>query len=144
MAAFANIDQGSPSYDPRAESGPPESFHPAREDILSITNDNIFPKNCCGRMWHTPKLSQYVRCAALKLLCNSLCGPLTRQFGDPWCRPRTSNTFTHGHCVVSPGLSIGMSFLWEPHGKDPMGWDSTHLYFPWDSSHVIATSLRQS
>jgi len=19
------------------------------------------------------------------------------------------------------------------HGKRPMGWDSTHLYFPWDS-----------
>jgi len=29
------------------------------------------------------------------------------------------------------GLSIGMSFLWESHGKHPMGWDSTHLYFPW-------------
>jgi len=26
----------------------------------------------------------------------------------------------------------------------PMGWDITHSYFPWDSSHVIATSLRQS
>ena len=31
------------------------------------------------------------------------------------------------------GLSMGMSFLWESHGKRPMGWDSTHLYFPWDS-----------
>ena len=30
-----------------------------------------------------------------------------------------------------------MSFLWESHG---MECDSTHLYFPWDSSHVIATS----
>jgi len=29
-----------------------------------------------------------------------------------------------------PGLCIGMSFLWESHGKHPMGWDSTHLYFP--------------
>jgi len=28
------------------------------------------------------------------------------------------------------GLSMGMSFLWESHGKRPMGWDSTHLYFP--------------
>jgi len=28
------------------------------------------------------------------------------------------------------GLSMGMSFLWESHGKHPMGWDSTHLYFP--------------
>jgi len=28
---------------------------------------------------------------------------------------------------------MGMSFLWESHGKRPMGWDSTHLYFPWDS-----------
>ena len=27
-----------------------------------------------------------------------------------------------------PGLSIGMSFLWESYGKYPMGWDSTHLY----------------
>jgi len=28
------------------------------------------------------------------------------------------------------GLSMGISFLWESHGKRPMGWDSTHLYFP--------------
>jgi len=28
------------------------------------------------------------------------------------------------------GLSMGMSFLWESYGKRPMGWDSTHLYFP--------------
>jgi len=33
--------------------------------------------------------------------------------------------------VVFPGLSMGMSFIWESHGKRPMEWDSTH--FPWDS-----------
>ena len=35
---------------------------------------------------------------------------------------------------------------WDSHGIpmgiipwDGMGWDSTHLYLPWESSHVIAT-----
>jgi len=42
------------------------------------------------------------------------------------------------YCAVShlrgklAGLSMGMSFLWESHGKRPMGWDGTaHIY----SSH---------
>jgi len=29
--------------------------------------------------------------------------------------------------VVFPGLSMGMSFIWESHGKRPMEWDSTHF-----------------
>ena len=42
------------------------------------------------------------------------------------------------------GLSMGMGFPWESHGKCPMGWDGMGLHalhFPWDlwdSSHVIA------
>jgi len=32
-----------------------------------------------------PKQSHYVRCPALKLLCNSICGPWTKTFGDPDC-----------------------------------------------------------
>jgi len=46
--------------------------------------------------------------------------------------------------LFQSGLSMRMSFLWESHGKHPMGnipwetahgmgWDSTHLYFLWDS-----------
>jgi len=34
-------------------------------------------------MYHIPKQSKYVRCPALELLCDSLCGPLTKMFGDP-------------------------------------------------------------
>ena len=33
-----------------------------------------------------PKQSHYVRCPALELLCNSLCDPQTKKFGDPWSR----------------------------------------------------------
>jgi len=29
--------------------------------------------------------------------------------------------------VVFPGFSMGMSFLWESHGKRPMGWDGTGI-----------------
>jgi len=34
-------------------------------------------------MSHIPKQSHYVRCPTLELLCNSLCGPQTKKFGDP-------------------------------------------------------------
>jgi len=37
-------------------------------------------------MQHIPKKSHYVRCPALKLLCTNLCGPLTKNFGDPCTR----------------------------------------------------------
>ena len=30
-----------------------------------------------------------------------------------------------------------MTFLWESHGKQPMGWYSTHLYFPWELEDVL-------
>jgi len=42
--------------------------------------------------------------------------------------------------TVQPGLSIGMGFLWESHGKPPTGWDRHYLlldgngtdkYVPW-------------
>jgi len=48
-----------------------------------------------------------------------------------------------------PGLSMGMSFLWESHGKRPMGWDrhkmlwdgnGTAKYVPW-TTLVISQSL---
>jgi len=31
-------------------------------------------------MQHIPKQTQYVRCPALELMCNSLCGPMTKMF----------------------------------------------------------------
>jgi len=34
-------------------------------------------------MWHILKQSHYVRCSALRLLCDRLCGPWTKKFGDP-------------------------------------------------------------
>jgi len=36
-------------------------------------------------MQRISKQSRYVRCPALELLWNSLCGPLRKKFGDPWC-----------------------------------------------------------
>jgi len=37
-------------------------------------------------MQHIPKQLHYLGCPAFELLCNSLCGPLTKKFGDPWFR----------------------------------------------------------
>jgi len=37
-------------------------------------------------MLHIPKQSHYVRCPGPELLCNSLCGPRTKTFGDPCAR----------------------------------------------------------
>jgi len=47
--------------------------------------------------------------------------------------------------TIFPGLSMGMSFLWESHGKRPMGWDrhkllwdgnGTDKYVPWTTLHI--------
>jgi len=42
-------------------------------------------------------------------------------------------------------LSMGMSFLWESHGKRSMGWDGngTDKYVPWTTLVIRCTSLRQ-
>jgi len=34
-------------------------------------------------MQHIPKQSHYVRCPAVELLCNGICGPLATKLGDP-------------------------------------------------------------
>jgi len=110
-----NIDQGSPNYSLRA--GP----NPAREAISSgsrrhfVNNEKImYLRNICwfGRMQHILKQSQYVRCLALELLCNSFCDPLTRRFGDPWYKsvkssgdsihPLRSLTHTVNGCDLNP------------------------------------------
>ena len=39
---------------------------------------------------------------------------------------------TREYGVVLAGLSMGMSFLWESHGKRPMGWDRHKLL--WDGN----------
>ena len=70
-------DRGSPNNGPRTKSCPrshfilPQSHFANNEKI-------IFSRNICwlGRMWLIAKQSHYVRCPALQLLCNSLCGPL--------------------------------------------------------------------
>jgi len=43
-----------------------------------------------------------------------------------------------------PGLSMGMSFLWESHGKRPMGWDRHKLLRDGNGTdkHVPWTTLR--
>ena len=52
--------------------------------ILASSRSYSEWKQCLiGRI---PKQSHYVRYQALELLCTNLCGPLTKKFGDPWCR----------------------------------------------------------
>jgi len=41
-------------------------------------------------MQYIPKQSHYTRRPALELLCNNLCGPLTKTFGDPWCKDNSA------------------------------------------------------
>jgi len=46
-------------------------------------------------------------------------------------------TICHAHALFTvptiwTGLSMGMSFLWESHGKRPMGWDRHKLL--WDGN----------
>jgi len=50
---------------------------PARE-VLYLRQSCWF-----GRMQHIPKQSQYVRCPALELLCNSLSGRRPKKLRDP-------------------------------------------------------------
>ena len=40
-------------------------------------------------MQHIPKQSHYVRCPALELLCDGLCGPVAKKFGNPRFTPTT-------------------------------------------------------
>ena len=51
---------------------------------------------------HFLKQSHFVRCPALGLLSNSLCGLRTKKFGDPWSRASHQ---------LNSALPIG-SFLW--------------------------------
>ena len=72
---------------PAGQIRPAKAFHPAREAVLSIIK-NIFRKNLLIlQIWHIPKQPLYVRCPALELLCNRLCCPLAKKFGDPWTIP---------------------------------------------------------
>ena len=52
-----------------------EAISPGRK-IHCANNEKIYLRKMCwfGRMYHIPKKSQYARCLALGLLCNSLCG----------------------------------------------------------------------
>jgi len=57
------------------------NYSPRRHSLRKLT---YLRKTCWfGRMQHIPKQSHYVRCRSLGLLCNSLCGPWTKKFGDP-------------------------------------------------------------
>jgi len=52
----------------------------AHEDIKKII---IFEKFVDVVDYHIPKQSIYSRCLALQLLCDDLCGPWKKKFGDP-------------------------------------------------------------
>jgi len=52
--------------------------------------------------------------------------------------------------LKSPGLSMGMGFLWESHGKRSMGWDrhkllwdgnGTYKYVPWTAQEIAPAKL---
>jgi len=62
-----------------------KSFHPTRENILSLMKNILYLRKTCwfGEIQYIPKQSNYVRCPALELLCSILCGPQIKKFGDP-------------------------------------------------------------
>jgi len=63
--------QESPNYCPRAKDGP-------RGRFFSNKNDTFLTNFVCLVECDIPKQSHYVTCPILELLCNSLCGPLTK------------------------------------------------------------------
>ena len=69
---------------PAGQIRPAKPFHPARVDILPMRKNIITKENLLIWQKHFLKQSHFVRCPALGLLSNSLCGPRTKTFGDPW------------------------------------------------------------
>jgi len=55
-------------------------------------------------------LEKYIRCSAVKLLCNSLCGPRTKMFGDPcfigFKMSLVGGATRYGHCTGRVALSF--------------------------------------
>ena len=68
---------------PAGQIRPAKPFHPARVDILLMRKNNITKENLLIWQKHFLKQSHFVRCPALGLLSNSLCGLRTKKFGDP-------------------------------------------------------------
>ena len=68
---------------PAGQIRPAKRFHPARVDILPMRKNNITKENLLIWQKNFLKQSHFVRCPALGLLSNSLCGPRTKKFGDP-------------------------------------------------------------
>ena len=108
-----SLNWRSPSYDPRARSGPQRHF---ANDYRKI----LFLRNICwfGGMQHIPKQSRYVSFPALNLLCNSLCGPLSKIFGEPWFK-RSVSAWMHlsyyHSCGVKGFPSDPDEVLWVTH-----------------------------
>jgi len=71
---------------PAGQIQPAKPFHPARVDILPIRKNNLTKENLLIWQKNFLKQSHYIRCPALGLLSNSLCGPRTKKFGDPWSK----------------------------------------------------------
>jgi len=71
----------------RGQNQPAKPFFGPRRRFVNIEKILYLRKTSWfGGLQHIPKQSQYVRCPALGLLCNSLCGPRPRttKFGNPW------------------------------------------------------------
>jgi len=62
---------------PAGQIRPAKPFHPARADILPMRKNNITKENLLIWQKHFLKQSHFVRCPAIGLLSNSLCGPRT-------------------------------------------------------------------
>ena len=73
---------------PTGQIRPAKPFHPARVDILPMRKNNITKENLLIWQKHFLTQSHFVRCPALGLLSNSLCGPRKKKFGDPCSRAR--------------------------------------------------------
>jgi len=71
--------QESPNYDPQAKSGPRGHFL-KNEKIINLFNKHLL---ICQNATYL-ETTTLLGCPALELLYNSLCGPLTKKFGDPW------------------------------------------------------------
>ena len=78
------LSQGSPNYDLLAKSGQRSHFIRPQRHFLIMKKYYIY-KNLVDLVECDISRNNHItlRCPTLEPLCNSLCGPLTKRFGDP-------------------------------------------------------------
>ena len=79
-------------------SGPQSHFICLQRQCVKNENIIYLQTNCWfGRAHQIPKQSHCGRCLAMELLWSSLCGPLTKKFGDPCSMPLSALLATEEH-----------------------------------------------